>query len=103
MAIIETTIFTRIISELMSDDQYCESQNAIAGNLEAVDLIKKSGGLRRLHWKLGGHGKRGGARAIYHWATADDQIYMLYGYAKYEQADLTDDQLKALKAFVERW
>lgn len=103
MVIIETTIFTRIINELMSDGQYRELQNAIVGNPEAGDLIKKSGGLRKLRWKLEGRGKRGGARVIYYWATADDQIYMLYGYAKNEQVDLTDDQLKALKAIVERW
>ncbi len=103
MIIIETTIFTKVINKLMDDDQYRELQNAIVGNPEAGDLIKKSGGLRKLRWKLEGRGKRGGARVIYYWATADDQIYMLYGYAKNEQADLTDDQLKALKAIVERW
>ncbi|HYQ72474.1 MAG TPA: type II toxin-antitoxin system RelE/ParE family toxin [Gammaproteobacteria bacterium] len=103
MVLIETMIFTRIISELMSDDQYRELQNAIVGNPEAGDLIKKSGGLRKLRWRLEGRGKRGGSRVIYYWATADDQIYMLYAYVKNEQADFADDQLKTLKAIVERW
>ncbi len=79
MVIIETTIFTRTINESMSDDQYRELQNAVVGNPEAGDLIKKSGGLRKLRWNPGGHGKRGGARVIYYWATTDDRIYMLYG------------------------
>lgn len=103
LVLIETTIFTQLINELMDEDQYRELQNAIVGNPEAGDLIKKSGGLRKLRWKPEGRGKRGGARVIYYWATADDRFYMLYGYARNEQADLTDDQLKALKAIVERW
>jgi len=39
---------------------------------------------------------------IYYWATAKDQIYMLLAYAKNVQDDLTEDQLKTLRALVRR-
>lgn len=103
MVIIETSVFTRIIMELMSDDQYRELQAALVTDPKTGDLIKGTGGLRKVRWKLPGGGKRGGARIIYYWAVSDDQIYMLYGYAKNEQADLTKDQIKALKQIVEKW
>jgi hypothetical protein len=89
--------------ELMSDDQYRELQAALVTDPKAGDLIKGTGGLRKVRWKLPGGGKRGGARIIHYWVVSDDQIYMLYGYAKNEQADLTKDQIKALKQIVEKW
>ena len=85
------------------DDQYRELQSALIIDPEIGELIKESGGLRKVRWKLPGGGKRGGARIIYYWAVSDDQIYMLYGYAKNDQADLTKDQLKILKQIVEKW
>jgi hypothetical protein len=45
-------------------------------------------------------GKRGGARVIYFHVASDDQVYLLYGYAKNKQADLTKAQLSYLAALM---
>ena len=37
---------------------------------------------------------------IYYWVTARSQIYMLLAYAKNEQDDLSEEQLKALRTLV---
>jgi hypothetical protein len=103
MLIMETSIFTRIIKELMSDDEYRELQDALVIRPDMGDLIKGSGGLRKVRWKLEGKGKSGGARIIYYWVVDEDQIRMLYAYTKGKQADLTPAQLKILKSIVERW
>lgn len=103
MIIIETSVFGRLIQGLMSDDEYRTLQEAIITRPETGDLIKGSGGLRKMRWKLEGQGKRGGIRVIYYWVTADDQIRMLYVYRKSKQADLTQEQLATLKSIVERW
>lgn len=66
-------------------------------------IILGTGGLRKLRWKLEGRGKRGEVRVIYYWQKADDQLYMLYGYPKNEQQDLTAEQKKLLKQIVERY
>ncbi|MGM0599896.1 MAG: type II toxin-antitoxin system RelE/ParE family toxin [Candidatus Rifleibacteriota bacterium] len=68
----------------------------VAGN-----IIKGSGGLRKLRWKSGQKGKRGGSRIIYYWYKEMEAIYMLYAYAKNRQEDLTRDQLKILSKLVE--
>jgi hypothetical protein len=60
-------------------------------------LIKDSGGLRKVRWKLEGRGKSGGIRAIYYWMVSDDQIYMVYAYPKAKQENLTPEQVAALK------
>jgi hypothetical protein len=68
---------------------------------ESGDIIKGSGGIRKLRWAGSGRGKRGGIRVIYYYFTEDEQIYMLYGYPKSKKDDLAADQLKQLKQLVE--
>lgn len=58
------------------------------------------GGIRKLRYALPGRGKSGGARVIYFWAVKNDLILLLEIYAKNEQSDLDDDQLKALRKEV---
>jgi len=103
MIIIETSVFSRLIQELMSDEEYGFLQEALITRPESGDLIKGSNGLRKIRWKLEGQGKRGGVRVIYYWVTADDQIRMLYVYRKSKQADLTPEQIAILKSIVEKW
>lgn len=101
--IVETPIFSRLIQELMSDDQYRLLQEALITRPDAGAIIRGSGGLRRIRWRLEGGGKRGGIRVIYYWLTADDQLRMLYAYKKSDQGDLTSDQLAVLKEVIQRW
>ena len=103
MVIIEAPIFTRLIKELMSDEDYRTLQEVLVTRPDAGDLIKGSGGLRKIRWSLQGTGKSGGVRAIYYWVVSDDHIRMLYVYPKGRQDNLTPDQLKQLRAIVERW
>ena len=103
MMIIETPIFTKLINELMSDDEYRALQEALIMRPELGVVIKNSGGLRKLRWSLQGRGKSGGVRVIYYWMNADEQLYMLLAYPKNEQENLTAAQLSALRAIVQRW
>ena len=98
MIIIETHIFTKLIQNLMSDDEYKDLQEALVNRPALGDLIKGSGGLRKVRWSLEGRGKSGGIRAIYYWVVDDHHIRMLYVYPKGKQENLTKDQLKQLKA-----
>lgn len=103
MVIVETSIFTKLIKQLMSDGQYRELQEALVNRPDLGDLIRGSGGLRKVRWKLNASGKSGGIRVIYYWVVNDDQLRMLYVYPKGKQENLTSEQLSALKAIVERW
>lgn len=103
MVIIETIVFTRLIRELLHDDEYQDLQQFLVQQPDSGDLIPGGGGLRKLRWKLEGRGKRGGVRVIYYWMTRDDQLLMIYIYKKSKQADLSKAQLKILRDIVERW
>jgi mRNA-degrading endonuclease RelE of RelBE toxin-antitoxin system len=97
----ETSIFTRQITELMSDDELNALQWALMANPESGDLIRGSGGLRKLRWAGSGRGKRGGLRVIYYWHVPGSTILLLLAYPKNEQDDLTPAQLKILKSIIE--
>jgi len=72
----ETSVFTRQISKLIPDEAYREFQQELIFNPTAGDLIKGSGGLRKIRWRSAAGGKRGGIRVIYYWYVADSEIFL---------------------------
>lgn len=101
MEIIETSIFTRQIQLLLTDEAYRELQKALVARPDLGAIIVGSGGIRKVRWAARGRGKRGGARVIYYWAVKADQLLMLLAYAKNERDDLSPEQLKTLRTLVE--
>lgn len=102
MQFIETSVFTRQVTTLLTDDEYGQLQVSLSIHPDAGAIIPHSGGLRKIRWSMAGRGKRGGVRAIYYWVVAEDQILMLFMYPKSEKDDLTPQQLKVLREIVEK-
>jgi hypothetical protein len=100
MEFIETSVFTRQVTSLMSDDEYRELQNVLLDNPELGDIIKGGGGIRKLRFGLQGRGKSGGVRTIYFWKKAADQIFMLVIYPKSVKDNLTLAETEILRAYV---
>ena len=63
-------------------------------------VIRGSGGLRKVRWRVKGQGKRGGLRVIYYLVTERQTFYMLYVYSKAEKGDLSRTQVEALARLV---
>jgi len=97
MEIIETPIFTQEIVRLLTDDEYKELQNFLVEHPNGGDIIKGSGGLRKLRWKLSNKGKSGGLRNIYYHYEDKHQLYMIYVYEKSKTTDLTPKQIEILR------
>jgi len=102
MKIIETSVFTKKLKVLISDEDYRLLQNEIILNPEKGKIIRGSGGLRKIRWSIRGKGKSGGVRIIYYWFKTKEIILMLLIYSKNEQDDLSKEQLKLLKFLVEK-
>ena len=103
MIFIETPTFTKIILSLLDDDNYKELQESLINKPEQGDVIKGSGGLRKMRWNTENKGKSGGCRIIYYSITEQNKILMIFAYPKNKQENLTKDQIKVLKNIVERW
>ena len=100
MKFVETSVFTRWITEVLSDDEYRLLQEALLRRPAQGVIIQDTGGVRKLRWAEQGRGKRGGLRVIYYWHAEREIFLMLYAYRKSEQQDLTAAQRKALAQAV---
>ena len=100
MEFIETPTFTRMVTELLSDDEYRALQNTLVENPERGDIIKGGGGIRKLRHAVQGRGKSGGVRVIYYWVKDDHQIFMLVVYPKTKKDNLTDRETAILRECV---
>ena len=101
MIIVETTVFTRRVLKLLTEEEYRQLQILLVEFPDTGKVIKDSGGLRKMRWSMAGIGKRGGVRIIYYWAVRRSILLMLMIYAKNEQDDLSPVQLKVLRQMVE--
>ena len=75
MEIIETSIFTKRITEILKDDEYKELQSFLCQHPKSGDVI----------------------RNIYYFFEEENSILMVYVYKKSETEDLTPKQINALK------
>ena len=100
MIFIETPIFTRLVQEILEDDEYRQLQIALIAQPDLGPVIQGGGGLRKMRWALPGRGKSGGVRVIYY-LIKEDRILMVFIYPKGQQDDLSDDQLKRLRRVIE--
>lgn len=97
VVIIETPTFTKLITDLLNDEDYRHLQHTLAANPETGDIVPGGGGIRKIRFALPGTGKRGGVRVIYYWQKSKDQIYMLIAYMKSKKSNLTAEQTAVLK------
>ncbi|MGQ0664999.1 MAG: type II toxin-antitoxin system RelE/ParE family toxin [Pseudomonadota bacterium] len=92
VSVVETPEFRSATRKLMNEEERAALVDYLAHNWTAGDLIPGTGGVRKLRWGLEGRGKRGGARVIYFYHSADFPLFALTAYAKNERADLSQEQ-----------
>ena len=100
MEFIETPTFTRMVTELLTDEAYRQLQNSLLENPGLGALIKGGGGIRKLRHAMQGAGKSAGVRATYYWATQRHQIYFLVIYPKSKKDNLSDRETGILRDLV---
>jgi hypothetical protein len=99
--VIELPGFLRDVDGVLSEVECHALGTYLAKQPMCGDLIPGGKGLRKVRWKSGGKGKRGGARIIYFYWTPDEEIFLLAAYAKSEQVDLGAEQKRELVAIVD--
>jgi len=87
------------VAELLSVAERQDIVNYLAAFPKSGDLIKGTGGVRRLRWARGGRGKSGGVRVITTFTRMP--LYLLTVFSKSERADLTQAERNDLGRLVE--
>jgi hypothetical protein len=96
MLFIETSNFTKLLPKYLTDEEYRALQVHLLSVPEAGDLIRGSGGVRKVRWAPTGTGKSGGVRVIYYLKKTKHQIWLLTLYQKSEQDSIPSHLLKKI-------
>jgi hypothetical protein len=100
LTVVETSVFARRAEKLLNVEEYDELLFYLASHPEAGDEIPGTGGIRKMRFAAFRRGKSGGVRAIYYFYDMQNPLYALLLYGKNEQATLTPEQKRGLKALA---
>lgn len=98
---IETRLFSQLVGEYLSDDEYASLQKTLVANPQAGALIPGSGGVRKIRWAVRGRGKRGGVRVIYYTKIREGVIWMLTIYPKNVAENIPAHVLREIKEEID--
>lgn len=88
--------FIRTADKLLSVTERQDLIRYLAQHPKAGDLMEGTGGVRKLRWRRGDHGKSGGVRVIYYHYDEHMPLYLLTLFAKGDKANLTRAERNAL-------
>jgi len=100
--VIETPVYSRKAGRLLSEDEREEIAAFISRNPTAGSIVRGSGGVRKVRWARWGSGKSGGVRIIYYNQLRHEEIWLLTLYAKNERSTIPPNELKLIKASIDR-
>lgn len=99
---VELSLFRARRPDYLDDDEYRALQTELLANPEKGDVIRHTGGLRKLRCKDSRRqkGKRGGLRVIYYYWVGGAQFWLFFVYDKDEVDDLSPQEAKTLGALL---
>jgi len=98
---IETRLFTRLVQDYLSDEEYRQVQPGLIQNPELGTVVRGSGGVRKLRCRAPGRGKRGGYRIIYFIYRPEEVIWMLTIYPKNVRDSIPGPVLRQIRREIE--
>jgi len=97
---IEIPEFVDKIDKIATHLEMIELQDELIKNPYKGNLVKGTGGARKIRMKLQGRGKSGGARVIYYYVDLQGEIWFLDIYPKSVKEDLSENEKKKLYKFI---
>ena len=102
VTVVETAEFQRQASTVFSADEVKDLITHLAYNPTAGNVMRGTGGVRKLRWAASGRGKRGGARVIYFYHNDTLPVFLFSTFAKAARSDLSQAQRNQLKGIVSK-
>lgn len=85
----------------MTEDERLRLHCLLSENPDAGDLIKGTGGARKIRFAKPGAGKSGGYRVITYYTAEDVPVFLMDVYAKGEKINLSDKEKAELKKILD--
>jgi hypothetical protein len=101
ITVVETGAYLAMTAGVLDEPERAAIVDRIATDPRAGDLIRETGGLRKVRVPLKGRGKRGGGRLITYFHDDNMPVFLIAFYAKNVQTDLNAEQRKAAKALTD--
>jgi len=98
---VETSLFTQLVKDYLTDDEYRQVQLEILRKPGLGSVIRGSGGVRKLRWRAPGRGKRSGYRIIYFVRRPKQEIWMLTIYPKNLRDSIPGHVLRQIRQEIE--
>jgi len=84
----------------LGEMEQSELETYLCANPGAGNIVRGTGGLRKLRWALPDTGKSGGIRVIYVDFTFHEKIYLISAYPKSKKISLTKEECNEAKKFI---
>lgn len=98
---IELTPFVKAWEAMnMDDSDLRRLESLILSNPDGGDIIKGSGGARKIRFQVQGKGKQGGARVIYVDFFRSERVYLITAYPKSEKSNLNPREINLIKDII---
>ena len=101
LTVIESPLFQKLWPLYWSEEERGEFAAHVAANPEEGDLIRESGGLRKVRWKRLGTGKSGGVRIIYFIWSQQGEVMLVTMFAKGDMENIPVAKLKEIRRALE--
>ena len=98
----ETKAFQERAKSRMTKEEVDSAVRMIAMDPTCGDLLRGTGGIRKVRFAVAGKGKSGGVRIIYYFHNEDIPVFMLAVFAKKEKADLKPSERKMLAVLAKK-
>ena len=104
---VESPLFTKQVHDYLTDTEYRVFQKYLAANPDIGNVVRGSGGVRKVRWSRRGTGKSGGVRVIYYFHNESMPLYLLTLFAKNDRSNLSQSQRNELsdltRILVQEW
>ena len=97
ITVIETPSFLRDKKKMLSEEERRDLITFLAYNPAAGEILRGTGGIRKIRWAREGEGESGGFRVVYFFYSTDIPLFALSVFAKNEKANLTQAERNELK------
>jgi hypothetical protein len=97
ITVIETPSFLRDAKKVLDENEQTDLISFLALNPTAGDLLKGTGGVRKVRWAREDEGKSGGYRVIYFFYSVNIPLFALNIFAKNEKANVSQAERNELK------